>query len=112
MENKEQTKIQKKGVGKSKGAVLKKISPETARSILQIKEKVNKKSFGRKVKDGEIIGLAVKQLSEIHFTELQEATYSAKDKLHMAHEEFMKQHGKMSLDEFIGKLMRGEVQSV
>lgn len=90
---------------------LKKIDPETAKVLNQFKEKANKKTYGRKVRDGEIIALALKQLNASHLHELQQATLSQKDKLHMAHEEFCKQHGKVSLDQFIGRLLQGEIRT-
>ena len=91
--------------------ILKKIDPETAKLLNQLKEKANKKSYGRKVRDGEIIALALKQLEAGHLHELQQATLSQKDKLHMAHEEFCKHHGKVTLDQFIGRLLKGEIKS-
>lgn len=95
-----------------KGMILKKVDLETAKVIFQIKEKANKKNFGRKVRDGEIVALAVRLLKPEHILELQEATFSEQDRLHITHEEYMKQHGKVSLDQFIGKLIRGEVKSL
>jgi hypothetical protein len=40
---------------------------------------------------------------------LQEATYSEKDRLHIAHSEYISRNGKITLDDFIGKLLRGEI---
>lgn len=86
------------------------IDLETAKTLIQFKEKVNKKSFGRDVRDHEILALAVKQLKQEHIQELQESTYSEQDRLNIAHDEFVKQNGKISLDQFIGKLIRGEIK--
>ena len=93
-----------------KSMVLKKMDLEAARLLQSIKDRANKKPFGRKVKDAEILGLAVRQLTPDHIKELQEATYSEKDRLAMVHDDYQKANGRISLDQFIGKLLRGEIQ--
>ncbi|RYZ89885.1 MAG: hypothetical protein EOP06_08655 [Proteobacteria bacterium] len=103
----ETVKVDKKAVSKVQ---LKKVDIETAKLLNQIKEKANKKSFGRKVKDSEIIRAAIKLIGAGEINKLQEATYSEQDRLRIVHENYQKQNGKVSLDQFIGKLMRGEIQ--
>ena len=93
-----------------KRTTLKKVDAETAKLIQQIKDKANKKPFGRKVKDSEIISLAVRQLNPNHIKELQDATLNERDKLNMLHEDYQRSHGKISLDQFIGRLIRGEIK--
>lgn len=104
-----QTGKQNKKSGFKKGMILKKVDLETAKLIFNIKEKANRKSFGRKVRDGEILAMAVRLLGPEHIQELQEATFSEQDRLHITHEDYVKKHGKISLDQFIGKLIRGEI---
>lgn len=89
--------------------VLKKLDPETARVLQILKDKVNKKAYGRKVKDSEILAKALSLVDAHHLQELQDATLNEKDRLHMAHENFVKQNGKITLDQFIGKLLKGEL---
>lgn len=106
------TENESKGLKKSlpkKISTLKKLDPETAKVLQQIKDRANKKNFGRKVKDSEILTFALRLLGPQHIGELQEATYSEQDRLHIAHEEFTKTNGKIGLDQYIGKLMRGEI---
>ena len=93
---------------KKKDYLLKKIDINTAKSLNQIRDKANKKNYGRKVRDSEIISIALKQINGDHIKELQEATYSERDRLSIAHESYQKTHGKISLDQFIGKLLNGE----
>jgi hypothetical protein len=90
---------------------LKKISIETAKAIQVIKDKANKKPFGRKVKDAEVLAMAVSMISDAEIKILQEATYSEQDRLKMAHSDYVQKNGKISFDDFIGKLLRGEVQN-
>ncbi|HRK07542.1 MAG TPA: hypothetical protein PLZ57_07210 [Pseudobdellovibrionaceae bacterium] len=89
---------------------LKKIDAETARHLSQLKERANKKLFGRKVRDAELIALGLKLVEQRHLAELQERTYSEKDRLAIAHDDYQKANGKITLDQFIGRLIRGEVQ--
>lgn len=95
--------------GFKKGMILKKVDLETAKLIFAIKEKINRKAYGRKVRDGEILSLAIRLLGPEHIQQLQEATYSEQDRLHITHEDYVKKNGKISLDQFIGKLIRGEI---
>lgn len=90
---------------------LKKVDQETAKLIRQCRERANKKTYGRKVRDGEVIAKAMSLLEQQHIQELQESTLSEKDRLHMAHESYMKHNGKISLDQFIGRLLKGEVKA-
>ena len=90
--------------------VLKKLDLDSAKLLAVIKEKINKKSVGRKIKDAEILSLAIRQINSEHITGLQQLTYSEKDRLTLAHNEYQTLNGKISLDQFIGKLMRGEIK--
>ena len=104
------TKKPKKELSK-KHNQLKKIDLETARTLEQIKDKVNKKTFGRKIRDTEIIHIALGQINADNIKHLQESTYSEKDRLAMAHEEYQKKHGKLSLDQFIGLLLKHQLKN-
>lgn len=98
-----------KRVPQKKSNVLKKIDSESARIFDQIKERINKKPHGRKIRDWEILAVAIKQINSDHIKELQVQTYSERDRLSLAHEEYQKTHGKIGLDQFIDKLLRREI---
>lgn len=106
----EKTSEKKASMAKRKN-VLKKIDLDTAKLLAILKERANKKSYGRKIREGEILAKALSLVEHKHLAELQEVTLSEKDRLHMAHEDFVKQHGKISLDQFIGRLLKGEVRT-
>lgn len=91
--------------------MLKKLDLESAKLLASLKEKANKKTYGRKIKDAEIIAKALALVESQHIQELQETTLSEKDRLHIAHEDFIKQHGKISLDQFIGRLLKGDIRA-
>lgn len=104
----QEEKLTKKAATQKKKAVLKKLDSETAKILQMLKDKANKKSFGRKVRDSEILALGLSLLNSDHIQQLQSQTLSEKDRLHIAHEEYQKANGKISLDHFIGKLLNGE----
>lgn len=88
---------------------IKKLDFGTAKLLVQIKDKANAKEIGRKVKDSEIIAVALKLVGPEEIKVLQESTYSEKDKLSLAYIDYQKTNGKLSMDQFINKLLRGEV---
>ena len=111
--------IQEVGIDKSREpakknarrqAVLKKLDLDSAKLLQTIRDKVNKKAHGRNIRDAEILAVALELVGPEQIRELQEATYSESDRLNMVHEEYQRQHGRLSLDQFIGKLLRGEVE--
>lgn len=94
-----------------KQTFLKQVDQETAKLLSQLKEKANKKDFGRKIKESEILSIAVKHVTDTQLEALRLNTYSEKDRLLMAHKSYQAKVGKISLDQFIGKLMRREIES-
>lgn len=100
---------QAKKVKTEKTSVLKKLDPDTGKTLKQLKEKINKKNFGRSIRDTEIIALSLSLVNSDHIQKLQDSTLSEKDRLHIAHEEYVKEHGKVTLDQFIGLLIRGQI---
>jgi enoyl-CoA hydratase/carnithine racemase len=106
-------KLKKRTVGPEdlkKAGAIKKLDPEAAKLLAQLKERANKKTFGRRVRESDILAMSLKLVTQDHIKELQEATYSEKDRLEMIHAQYQKEHGKLTLDQFIGLLMRGEVK--
>ncbi len=101
---------QPKKVAVKRQSFLKKVDAETARQIGLLRDRANKKPFGRKVRDAELIALGLKLIEQRHLAELQEQTYSEKDRLAIAHDDYQKANGKIPLDSFIGRLIRGEIQ--
>jgi hypothetical protein len=91
--------------------IVRKFDPETYKILASLKERANKKQFGRKVREMEIIQLSLQLLTEAHLKELQASTLSEQDKLMQAHSEYCKTNTKVSLDQFIGLLIRGEINA-
>lgn len=98
-----------KKVKTEKLAVLKKLDPDTGRTLKLLKEKINKKSYGRSIRDTEIISLALTLVSAEHIQKLQDSTLNEQDHLRIAHEDYVKVNGKITLNQFIGLLIRGQL---
>ena len=94
----------------SKNTMLKKVDLATAKLLQQIKDKVNKKSYGRKVRDSDILALGLQLIGPEHIKSLQEASLSEHDRLLMDHEEYQRINGKLTFDQFLGRLRRGVVR--
>ena len=90
-------------------STMKKLDLAGAKILSHLKEKANKKEFGRKVLEKEILSLAIRLVSDEHLKELQLQSYSERDRLSIAHDEYQRGHGKITLDQFIGKLLKGEI---
>lgn len=109
-QNRSETKTQPKKPQAKRQTCLKKIDLETARLLNQLKDRANKKPYGRKIREAELIATGLRLVGEEHLTALQDQTLSEQDRLKIAHEDFQKTNGKISLDQFIGRLIRGEIQ--
>jgi hypothetical protein len=93
-----------------KKSLTKKLDPETGKLLQQLREKANRKNFGRRVRDNQILNLALGLVTSEHLQGLQDAALSERDRLRIAHEEHCKEFGKITLDHFLGLLMRGEIK--
>lgn len=96
--------------GENKLSHLKKVDQKTAQKLIDLKAKINSKDFGRKISEMEIISYGIDLIEDKHLKELQERTYSEQDKLRLAHEEYKKTNGEISLDQFIGLLLKSQVR--
>lgn len=87
------------------------VKRETKRRVLSELARVNKKDFGRKVRADELIALALSLVEPKHLTELQERSLSNADKLDRQYQDYIKAHGSISKDAFLGKLLAGDIGS-
>ncbi len=108
-DNKESKKSQTPSAKKK--SFIKKLDSEAGKLLQTLSDRANKKSYGRKIRDVEILALGLSLIQTDHITDLQGRSLSEKDRLAMAHEEYQKTNGKITLDQFIGKLLRSEVSA-
>lgn len=82
------------------------VAKNTAKTIKALLLKVNKKSYGKKVKPDDLIQKSISLLSDDHLEEIKQATMSNSDRLELAYQEYCKSHGQISKDEYFGLLLK------
>ncbi len=88
------------------------IHKTTARMLKSILSKVNKKPLGKKVRADQVITKALSLLSDLHLDEIKESTYDSKDRLEIEHRKFCQQHGSISKDEFLKRVLSAAIPVV
>ena len=84
----------------------------TAKSLKGILLKLNKKSYGRKVRPDDVIAKSLSLLNDSHLQEIQEATMTNMDKIDMAYHNYCKNKGQISKDAYLGRLLSNKEVSV
>ncbi|PIP91033.1 MAG: hypothetical protein COV38_00430 [Bdellovibrionales bacterium CG11_big_fil_rev_8_21_14_0_20_38_13] len=78
----------------------------TAKDLKSILTKLNRKPLGRKVKHDDVIQKSLTLLNDEHLEEIKQSTLSNSDRLDMAYQEYCKQKGQVSKDEYFGLLLK------
>ncbi len=81
------------------------VKPETRKRFLSELAKVNKKSYGRKVRADQLLSLLLTLVRPEHIQQLQQGSLSNSDRLEMRYREHVKKFGPVSKDEFLGLLL-------
>jgi hypothetical protein len=106
---------QKPKVNKAKTATVATVSirvkRETKRKFLSELAKVNKKEFGKNVGCDELMVIVLALITEQHIKALQAASLSNADRLEIQYREFVKKNGATSKDDFLGKILSGNVRA-
>lgn len=84
------------------------VSSSTQKLLTQVLLKLNKKSFGRRVRIDPLLQLALSKLVDADLKFLQEQSLSNADRLEMNYREYVKKNGPLSKDEFLGILLKAE----
>lgn len=84
------------------------VKPETRKRFLAELAKVNKKSYGRKVRADQLLSLLMTLIRPEHTQKLQQESLSNADRLEMRYREHLKKFGATSKDEFLGLLLTQE----
>mgnify|MGYP001348423100 FL=1 len=94
-----------KSVKKAATASSLRVKPETRKRFLNELAKVNKKSYGRKVRADQLLSLLLTLVRPEHIQQLQQGSLSNSDRLEMRYREHVKKFGPTSKDEFLGLLL-------
>lgn len=85
------------------------VKRETRKRIATELAKLNKKDYGRRIRPDDLINLALSLVTQAHRDQLQDESLSNADRLDRQWKEYAKKHGAISMDLFLGLLMKGEV---
>ncbi|MGE0172436.1 MAG: hypothetical protein AB7T49_06625 [Oligoflexales bacterium] len=86
------------------------IMSDTKDALDQIMAEANNKEIGNKVKPENVIALALSLIKKDNIEKLKAATLTNSDKLELRYREYIKMHGPMTKDDFLGCVLRGEVK--
>ena len=81
------------------------IRKETKKKILSELATINKKELGKSVTPDQYIALAISLLTPDHVEQLKDQSLSNKDRLETQYKKYCSEHGKVTMDEFIGILL-------
>lgn len=104
METKQESKPSKVKVNQS-STVAVRVKRETRRRLFAELAKVNKKSFGKKVRLDALVSRALDLLSERDLVEIQQHSLSNADRLEIAYREHVKKNGPITKDAFLGIML-------
>ena len=94
---------------KKREATMKALDPEVAKALTALREKANRKNFGRPIRDSEIIEVALPYVTGEDLKRLQMRTIRDKDRVNAAFSTYQKKRGKLPMERFLSLLIAGEI---
>ena len=104
----EPSEVKKVVIPKKFAATSLRVKPETRKRVLTELAKLNKKTFGRKVRVDQLLTLLITLIKPEHIQKLQDESLSNSDRIEMKYREHIKQFGPISKDEYLGLLLTKE----
>jgi hypothetical protein len=101
----EPSEVKKVVVAKKTNAASLRVKAETRKRIVAELAKVNRKSFGRKIRVDQLLNMLLSLVDAGHIQKLQDESLSNSDRLEIKYREHVKKHGAVSKDEFLGLLI-------
>ena len=86
------------------------IASETKNMLDQILAEANSKDLGGKVKPESVLALALTLVKKDDIEKLKAATLTNTDKLELRYREYVKKHGPMTKDDFLGRVLSGQLR--
>lgn len=96
---------------KKREATMKALDPEVAKALTALREKANKKNFGRPIRDSEIIEVALPYVTGEDLKRLQLRTVRDKDRVKAAFSTYQKKRGKLPMERFLSLLIAGQIDA-
>lgn len=83
-----------------------KVREHTRQVARQLLVTANDKPLGRKIRMYELYDLALSLLQQEHLEQLRQRSLTFKDRLEMSYRRFTKEHGQVSMDDFLGSCLQ------
>ena len=87
------------------------VSFATKNILDQILSEANSKEIGSKVKPESVLALALSLIKKEHIEALKNASLTNADRLELRYQEHVKKHGPMTKDDFLGRVLSGELRA-
>ncbi len=81
------------------------VTPIDHQKIQDIVSRANDKTFGRQVRPADVIALLVNAFTDSDIQRLKELSMTNADRLDLRYQEYVKTHGPIAKDEFLGQLL-------
>ncbi|MGE3611016.1 MAG: hypothetical protein AB7I27_15605 [Bacteriovoracaceae bacterium] len=84
------------------------VTKATAKAIKTMIQKMNKKTYGKKIRPDDLIQKSISLLTDEHLEEIKQSTMTNSDRLELAYQDHCKAHGQISKDEYFGLLLQSK----
>jgi hypothetical protein len=111
METSEAKKTVKPSSKKSNTAAVR-VTQETRKRLLAELSKINKKSFGKRVKLDALLLKLLPRLTAQDVTELQDASLTGRDRMEQAYRAHCAKFGQLTMDEYLSLLLKSESSKI
>lgn len=108
MEKEQQTKEEKVSKKYQINTTPIRVTKATAKTIKSMIQKMNKKTYGKKIRPDDLIQKSISLLSDEHLEEIKQSTMTNSDRLEIAYQEHCKAHGQVTKDEYFGLLLKAK----
>lgn len=85
------------------------IRPKTQILLRKLLVQANQKDLGNKIKRDDLLHLGLSLIQCGHISDLQNRSLNNADRMELLYREYVKNHGPISKDAFLGRVMSGEI---
>ena len=85
------------------------IRPKTQLLLRKLLTQANQKDIGNKIKRDDLLHLGLSLIQDSHISDLKNQSLNNADRMELLYREYVKNHGPISKDAFLGRVMSGEI---
>ncbi len=108
MEKEQQIKVEKVSKKYQINTTPIRVTKATAKIIKSMIQKMNKKTYGKKIRPDDLIQKSISLLTDEHLEEIKQSTMTNSDRLEIAYQEYCKANGQVTKDEYFGLLLKAK----